>query len=203
MPRTVPLEVFAEINARIAGGAPRDEVLAAASVEDAQFEAAQAFWLGRMSEEARAGRIALAPRYAQLFAAAQKALATPKKPERRVWRMAAPAKVAYAMPGVGASGATASSAGVMTGGAGRPSAALATGPYAARLTLEQFAAFRADLVLADEAEHPAVWDRYGLDAVTWPKEDAHWQAAFAGDRDLFQRYLRQFQYCKALMAPRG
>src|ERR1035438_1910108 len=97
MSKTVRLEVFAEMSARIAGGEPRAEVLAAASADDAQFEASQAFWLGRMSDEARNGRGTLAQRYADLFAAAQKTLSAPKKPERRVWRMMAPAKVAFAI----------------------------------------------------------------------------------------------------------
>jgi hypothetical protein len=194
MSKTVRLEVFAEMSARIAGGEPRAEVLAAASADDAQFEASQAFWLGRMSDEARNGRGTLAQRYADLFAAAQKALSAPKKPERRVWRMMAPAKVAFATPN--ASVASASSAVPLAPG-------VATGPHTARLTLEQFAAFRADLVVAPEAEHPAVRERFGLDAVTWAREEAHWQSAFAGDPDLFQRYLRQFKYCKALLEPRG
>src|ERR1019366_6035141 len=101
------LEVFAEMSARIAGGEPRADVLAAASADDAQFEASQAFWLGRMSDEARDGR---------------------------VWRMMAPAKVAFATPN--ASVASASSAVPLAPG-------VATGPHTARLTIEQFAAFRA------------------------------------------------------------
>jgi hypothetical protein len=207
MPTTVPLEVFAGISARIAVGHPRDEVLAEAAVDAALYESAQAFWLGRIADEARAGRTGLSQRYAKLYAAAQAALLVPRKPERRVWRMAAPGKVGLGLPGASSS---ADRVGPMTpANGGTPGAAPAPmgapnplAPYKPLLTVEQFAAFRADLVLADEREHPAVWERFGLDAASWPREDAYWQAAFAGDNDLFQRYLRQFQYCRALMAPR-
>jgi hypothetical protein len=216
MPNTVPLEVFATVSARIASGQPRARALAEAAIDGALFDAAQAFWLGRMADEARAGRSGLAQRYGQLYAAAQAALAVPRKPEGRVWRMAAPGQVALAMPrdgapeprGASSTGPQQPGAGASAGGPAAPRGGpamlgAALPPYKPRLTVEQFAAFRADLVLADDVDHPVVWERFGLDAASWPREDAYWQAAFAGDRDLFQRYLRQFQYCKALMAPRG
>jgi hypothetical protein len=72
----------------------------------------------------------------------------------------------------------------------------------ARLSVDQLAAMRAELALAPESEHAAVRLRFGLDDGTWPHEEAHWQRKFAADKDLFQTYVKRFQYFRALLAPR-
>jgi hypothetical protein len=74
--------------------------------------------------------------------------------------------------------------------------------YAARLTVEQLAAMRAEVATAPEAEHAGVFERFGLDPATLELEEAHWQRRLAREPDLFQRYLRQFQYCRSLLQRR-
>ena len=58
---------------------------------------------------------------------------------------------------------------------------------------------RAELATAPEGEHASIQARFGLDPATWQLEEAHWQRVLAGDKDLFARYLKQFQYCRSLL----
>ena len=41
--------------------------------------------------------------------------------------------------------------------------------------------------------------RFGLDDTTWALEEAYWQRKLAVDQELFQRYLKRFQYCRSLL----
>jgi hypothetical protein len=205
MANVLTLERFAELSARLASGETRAEALAAASVDEQQWARSQEFWLGRMSEEAGRGRHALAQRYAKLFAAVQRRLREPKKPaRRRQWRAMAPARVAHAIPPATAPAAAASSSPPAAAGpASIPAPASTAAPHVARLTVEQLAALRAELVMAPPAEHEVVRSRFGLDEATWQREEAYWQRKLAADEALFQRFLRQFAYCKALLQPRS
>lgn len=204
MANVLTLERYAELSAHLAFGETRAEALAAASVDEQQWTRSQEFWLGRMSEEAGRGRHALAQRYAKLFAAAQKRLREPKKPtRRRQWRAMAPARVAHAIPPAVAAAAASPSAPAAAGPASIPAPASMAAPHVARLSVEQLAALRAELVMAPPSEHEVVRSRFGLDEATWQREEAYWQRKLAGDEALFQRFLRQFAYCKALLQPRG
>ncbi len=198
-PNLLRLDVFAELCARMAGGESRAQVLASAAVDENLYDMSQEFWLQRMAEDARRGNDALSRRYGELFMAAQRRQLLPTQPSARRWRLSAPGPVVRRMPSV----APSVSAPAAVSAHAAVDAPAERDAYASRLTLEQLAALRAELALAADSEHDAVRQRFGLDAATWEKEEAHWQRTLAGDESLFQRYVRQFQYCKALLQPRG
>jgi hypothetical protein len=135
----------------------------------------------------------LAQKYAALYQAAQvrlaKAAALPPPPKpREISKEVVVHAIPIAAPPPIAPGRT---------------AAPAPGPmsYSARLSVEQLAALRAEILVSGEPQHAAIRQRFGLDEATWALEEAHWQRRLARDEDLFKRYLRQFQYCRALLKP--
>ncbi|MGH7296085.1 MAG: hypothetical protein ACRELB_14175, partial [Polyangiaceae bacterium] len=67
MPPAMRLDRFAELSARLASGQKKDEVLASAQVEPADWELSQQFWLGKMAEEAGRRRFALSQKYGTLY----------------------------------------------------------------------------------------------------------------------------------------
>jgi hypothetical protein len=183
MPPPLRLELFAELGARLARGEKLSDVLAAAKVAPEHWDESQQFWLGRMADEAARNRFALNLRHAKLMKAAEARLSAPKA--RLTARRGAPIDVkkavVYAAP--------------------TPSAAptAAARPHVARLTVEQLAAMRAELATSPEDQHAAIRQRFGLDEAATPLEEAHWQRRFVDDPALFQRYVRQFQYCRSLL----
>jgi hypothetical protein len=222
MPRAIQLQLFAELSARMQAGDKKSDVLASAKVEDADWDQSQEFWLGKMAAEAQKGRFALSQKYAALHQAAAAKLAAASQaavelqPARK--RAVSPQVVVHAIPLAGrppspqATSATDSPSPVAVPpsiAAASPAPASVPPPpstppsaivaYTARLTVEQLAAMRAEVATSPEGDHPAVLQRFGLDAATWELEEAHWQRRLATAPDLFQRYLRQFQYCRSLL----
>jgi len=203
MPQAMSLERFAELTVRMTSGEKRSDVLESAHIDEETWEVSQQYWLGKMATEAGRDRYSLARRYGVLFKAAQKQLGSAALPkairnrgfgnQQRVVVHAIPAAppppVALSSPSMlPPPSATAPS---------MPSPSM--GAYAARLSLEQLAAMRAEIATAPEGEHPNVLQRFGLDSATWENEETHWQRKLAGDENLFKRYLRQFQYCRSLL----
>jgi hypothetical protein len=220
MPQAMRLERFAELTARMQAGEKRSDVLASAQVDEEHWEHSQQFWMGKMADEAARNRFALSRRYAALFGAAQARLtkAAAARPTRPRLRGAsgpvivhpipvAPPPLApippvppapVSVPAVVPASVSTSPPGSIPGRSFTPLPA-SIPSYGARLTVEQLAAMRAEIAVAPEAEHPAVLQRFGLDATTWDLEEQHWQRRLAADKDLFARYLRQFQYCRSLL----
>jgi hypothetical protein len=207
MSQTLSLERFAELTVRMTSGETRSDVLKAAEIDEATWEASQAYWLGKMANEAGRDRYSLAQRYGVVFQAAQVRLGK-AKPKSTRKRATAGAKrvVVHAMPvsppvpaAIPSSGGPSVPPASLSGPSLPPSS---IGGYAARLTLEQLAAMRAEIATAEDGEQPNVLQRFGLDTSTWEKEEAHWQRKLALDEALFKRYLRQFQYCKSLLQRR-
>jgi hypothetical protein len=227
MPPAIRLDQFAELSARMAYGEKKSDALSAAKVDEGHWDQSQQFWLGKMEGEAARQRFALTNRYASLYKAAVaklvKAAKEPKAAPRKRGEVsqqvvvhsiplatAPPAAVPPASVSPPPSVPQPPPAAVVPPPASLgphssvvpPAAVPAPVPvraYAARLTVEQLAAMRAEVATSPETDHPAVIQRFGLDASTWPLEEAHWQKRLAQDPDLFQRYLRQFQYCRSLL----
>jgi hypothetical protein len=226
MPPAIRLDQFAELSARMACGEKKSDALSVAKVDEAHWDQSQQFWLGKMEGEAARQRFALTNRYASLYKAAFTKLARAAKEPKAAPRKRSEASqqvVVHAIPLTTAAPAVVPPASVPAPpsvprpppAAVPPPASLRSSPsvvppasvpapvpvraYAARLTVEQLAAMRAEVATSPETEHPAVIQRFGLDAATWPLEEAHWQKRLAQDPDLFQRYLRQFQYCRSLL----
>jgi hypothetical protein len=225
MPQPVSLERYAELTARITSGEKRDEVLKSVHLDLETWEMSQQFWLGKMATEAGRDRYSLAQRYGLLFKTAQARLLglpmkLPRYPQRNKQQKAV---VVHAIPTAPASASSLSARPPPPvpppGSAAPPPPAPAVVPppaslgpaplppqsvstYAARLTLEQLAAMRAEIALAAEADQPGVMQRFGLDRASWEQEESHWQRRLAGDQDLFKQYLRQFQYCRSLLQRR-
>jgi len=193
MPQPLRLELFAELTARIASGQKRSDALATAKVDEAQWDLSQQFWLAKMADDAARDRFALAQKFAALCKAAEARLAKaaalppPPKPRERSKEVVVHAIPMAAPPPV------------------EPARVAAPAPapaaYSARLSVEQLAAMRAEILVSAEAQQASVKQRFGLDEATWALEEAHWQRRLAQDEDLFKRYLRQFQYCRALLKP--
>jgi hypothetical protein len=72
------LERFAELSAELDAGAPRDEVLEAASLSGDEWSAAQEHWLAKMASEAARKRFELTNRYTKAFKARRETLAAPR-----------------------------------------------------------------------------------------------------------------------------
>jgi hypothetical protein len=189
MPHPLRLDVFAELSFRMSSGATRSSVLEAANVDEAQWDVSQQFWLAKMADDAARNRFTLAQKYGALYNAAQARLAeaaaipAPPKP-REVSKEVVVHAIPVAAPPPVAPGPVA------------PPAPVA---HSARLSVEQLAAMRAEIMATPEAQHGAVKQRFGLDEATWTLEEAHWQRRLSSDADLYKRYLRQFQYCRALL----
>jgi hypothetical protein len=209
MPQALRLDRFAELSARMASGEKKSDVLASAQVDDAHWDASQQFWLGKMAAEASRQKFALSLKYAGFYRAAMTRL-TKAAAERKVARKreAPPQQVVvHAIPVAPPPPAPV----VLPPSSVRPAGpplpvspppSVAPPPsaaYAARLSVEQLAAMRAEVATSAETEHPGIFQRFGLDGATWELEEAHWQRRLAKDPDLFQRYLRQFQYCRSLL----
>lgn len=62
----------------------------------------------------------------------------------------------------------------------------------AGFTLMQYAALRADVIIAPDGQRPAVFERYGLTEDRDARVAAAWNAEFNADRLLFQQYLQLF-----------
>lgn len=216
MPQPVSLERYAELTARMTSGEKRDEVLKSVHLNLETWEMSQQFWLGKMATEAGRDRYSLAQRYGLLFKTAQaRLLGLPMKLPRYNKQQKKPV-VVHAIPTAPASAAPPAARPpppisppaapavvpppVSLGAAPLPPPAIST--YAARLTLEQLAAMRAEIALAAEADQPGVMQRFGLDRASWEQEEGHWQRKLAGDQNLFKQYLRQFQYCRSLLQRR-
>ena len=204
MSQTLSLERFAELTVLMTSGETRSDVLKAAEIDEATWEASQAYWLGKMANEAGRDRYSLAQRYGVVFQAAQVRLGK-AKPKSTRKRATAGAKrvVVHAMP-VSPPAPLPSSPSAAPPLSRVPQTAPSAPPpastgYVARLTVEQLAAMRAEIATAADGEQPNVLQRFGLDAATWEREEAHWQRKLALDEALFKRYLRQFQYCKSLL----
>jgi hypothetical protein len=202
MPQPMSLERYAELSARMASGQKRDEVLKSTDIDEATWETSQQYWLGKMADEAGRDRYSLAQRYGVLFKAAQAVVdGTAGRPMKRLPPRSKRQVVVHAMPVAPPpppASAPAVAAPRSPAGAMAPPVAVAAS-YAARLTVEQLAAMRAEIATAPDGDQPAVLQRFGLDSASWEKEEAHWQRKLALDEPLFKRYLRQFQYCKSLL----
>jgi hypothetical protein len=192
MSKALRLDRFAELGARMAAGEPRAVVLAAESVDETTWQRSQEFWFARMAEEVQKSRFVLAQRYASLYVAAQGRLAK-SKPPRAVARPnhGARANVVPALPAPSS----------VTPGTESPRGNFSSHapPYRARLTLQQWAAVRAEIATQPDSEHEAIKGRFGLDGTTWPEEERHWQRQLATEAALFAQYVRHFQYCKSLL----
>jgi hypothetical protein len=217
MPQPVSLERYAELTARMTSGEKRDEVLKSVHLDLETWEMSQQFWLGKMATEAGRDRYSLAQRYGLLFKTAQaRLLGLPMKLPRYPQRKQEKQVVVHAIPTAPASSAPPSArppppvAPPAAPAVVPPPASLGAAPvpppsistYAARLSLEQLAAMRAEIALAAEADQPGVMQRFGLDRASWEQEESHWQRRLAGDQNLFKQYLRQFQYCRSLLQRR-
>jgi hypothetical protein len=220
---------YADLSAQITAGLQRDEVLREAGVSIEDWEAAQTTWPARMARDSAAGRHALAERYAKIFlqrlgeaaltrrrprpslegplpsppvverspvialdALRVEAASSPRAPQSPSVAPSAPMPIRTPLP-IPASGS-------VPAPASRTPSVLPPAPGAPRLTLEQFAAMRAELVLAPEPEHPAIVGRYGLAGEAWAAEEQQWQRLLASDRAIFERYLQRFQYMRGLFA---
>lgn len=200
MPQPMSLERYAELSARMASGQKRDDVLKSTDIDEATWETSQQYWLGKMADEAGRDKYSLAQRYGVLFKAAQAVVdGTAGRPMKRLPPRSKRQVVVHAMPVAPPKApAPAAAAPLSPAGATAPHASIATS-YSARLTVEQLAAMRAEIATAPDGDQPAVLQRFGLDSISWEKEEAHWQRKLALDEALFKRYLRQFQYCKSLL----
>ncbi len=191
MPQPLRLELFAELTSRMTAGATRSDVLASAKIDEAHWDLSQQFWLAKMAEDATRNRFALAQKYAALYKAAQarlaRAAALPPPPKPRELSKEV---VVHAIP-------IAAPPPVEPG----PVSAPAPVSHSARLSVEQLAALRAEILVSAEPQHASIKRRFGLDEATWTLEEALWQRRLADDEGLFKRYLRQFQYCRALLKP--
>jgi hypothetical protein len=212
---TLNLQRFAEVSAEIQFGRPVAQVLEAHQIPADIWDRTQTFWLDKMAGEAEKGRLGLSNRYSELFVRHQAKLAREEKEKARQLdhRMRSVENVVAAIPDVEApplpmpgAGQVQAPAPVMPSAPApvmpsAPAPVMPAAPYMARLTVQQFASLRAELVTTPEDQHEACRQRYGLDARTWSKEEAEWQRRMA-DKQVFQQYLQHFQYFRALMAPR-
>jgi hypothetical protein len=195
------VELFARLTARIEAGARRDQVLASESVDVARWERTREYWLDRMSHEAESERFGIAHLYGKAFKAEQERIgdgARGSHGEPRAIRRGRIAEWRSAATTVAAAPTTSDAVG---GRGSEPTSPLAP-PHAATLTLEQLAAMRAELATTSEPEHPAIRERFGLDAASWAREEAHWQGRLRSDPELFRRYVGRFQYFRALLQRR-
>lgn len=212
MPQALRLDRFAELSARMASGEKKSDVLSSAQVDEAHWDASQQFWLGKMAQEAGRQKFALSQKYASLYrvamakvtkAAAERKAVKKREPVQQQQVVVHAIPVAPAPPPPVAVVPPPAPVSVRGGPPSVPPPRSVTPPpmsvYAARLTVEQLAAMRAEVATTAEAQHPDVFRRFGLDPTTWELEEAHWQRRLARDPDLFQRYLRQFQYCRSLL----
>jgi hypothetical protein len=217
-PLLLNLAQFAALAAQMDVGVPKPEVLGAARVSDETWAASQVFWLQRMAEQSGRGNFSLSERYARFFADYRVQCDAKRSAERRPLagslslapRPVVPAAPAPPVP------PPPLLAPPLHPLSSRPPPVVHTptgqalpGPWegaaAAPTTLDvqQFAAIRAELAVAPEAQHPAIRERYHLDESAWRREEAAWQARLHADGPLLQAYLTHFRYLRALLGPRG
>jgi hypothetical protein len=206
MPQPLRLELFAELTSRMASGETRSAVLESAKIDESHWDLSQQFWLAKMADDAKSSRFGVAQKYADLYKAAQarlaKAAALPPPPKpRELSKEIVVHAIPLPPPSVPGPPSAPGSAPGSGPGSAPGSAPRSSGPisYSARLSLEQLAALRAEILVSPEAQHAAIKQRFGLDEATWALEEGHWQRRLAKDDDLYKRYLRQFQYCRALL----
>jgi hypothetical protein len=192
------LERFADLAARIEAGAPRDQVIASESIDLEHWERTKEYWLERMSREGEKERFGIAHRYGEAFKAAQARIGDGARGARREPRAIRRGRIAEWR---GAANSASEDRAAVSGAAAAPGVPTAA-PRAARLTLEQLAAMRAELATTSEPEHPATRERFGLDAASWAREEAHWQERLRADPKLFKTYVSRFQYFRALLQRR-
>lgn len=82
--------------------------------------------------------------------------------------------------------------------ASRGAPAAASAPRAPRLTLMEYAALRADVLVSSEESRAEVYALFGFTEADDAAESAAWNARFTADRELFQRYMQLFSYLRAL-----
>src|SRR5258706_12797529 len=97
MTTSLSLDRYAELQAEIEAGRPRDEVLARAGLSLEAWASAQHDWLDQMGEELAIDGLSLTNRYAQVFLERQRTLAAPAQPAPAPKR--APALLARTMMG--------------------------------------------------------------------------------------------------------
>lgn len=78
------------------------------------------------------------------------------------------------------------------------SAARGASTKAPRLTLMEYAALRADILVSSEASRAEVYALFGFTEADDTAEAAAWNARFTADRELFARYMQIFNYLRAL-----
>ncbi len=71
-------------------------------------------------------------------------------------------------------------------------------PGVTRLSVQQYASLRAEIIDAPLGEHGAIRARYGLDEVGDMAEAAAWAEKFVDSPELFDRYKSLFQYYRAI-----
>ena len=198
MPEALSLERYAELIARMTSGEKRGVVLESAQIDLETWDSSQQYWLEKMATEVGRARYSLAERYGVLLKAAQSRLdGTAGRPMRRLPPRRKRQVVVHAMPEAPKAAPSAPSAVAASPAPGGPMAPPPTvAAYAARLSLELLAAMQAEIATAPGGGRDAVLQRFGLDTTAWEKEEAHWQRQLARDQDLFNRYLRQFQYSR-------
>jgi len=196
------LAEFARVSAFIDAGLPRDEVLEEAGILPDDWDYSQTTWLDRIGGQVRQQKYTLHARYAELFEKARKAANQVLRNKRRKLKGVMPVAPTARMSPILVSAQLVRPQASRGGGSAQPAAKPAALPATPRLTVEQLATLRAELVLApDKAEE--IRDRFGLNERSHEQEDAIWKERFGADKDLFQRYVKLFQYYRGLLAPRS
>jgi hypothetical protein len=201
-PKLLSLAEFAHVTAFVDAGLRREDVLKEGGILPADWEHTQETWLARMAQQAGQGRYALYARYTELLNTERKAAFSALRSKRSKLKGIMPVPPVQRMSPILASPGLLKPRGPSVGVAVRQAPTKQqTAPTTARLTLEQLATLRAELVLAPDTAGE-IRERFGLSERTHEQEDAIWQGRFQKDKELFQRYVKLFQYFRSLLAPR-